>query len=224
MRRETTDSPDDMLRRFFNQQPRGRGRTVPRDDDGADRRGNGIHHRQGRFHPHEQPRRRGSRRDPGGTLRRQHVEPQRASLPREGDRARHADRQRAHPAHGAAGDAAAGGPLRRLRSDAAWRLGHGDRQSVQSEPHRDRRSRLGARPSVLPRHRPPAEHDPDRRGDQSRQLGRAAPERPRRGRRHEHGDLYGSARGEHRHRLRDAHQRDSRDSCRSCEPARSPAA
>ena len=33
MRRETTDSPDDMLRRFFNQQPRGRGRTVPRDDE-----------------------------------------------------------------------------------------------------------------------------------------------------------------------------------------------
>ena len=59
-----------------------------------------------------------------------------------------ADRQRAHPADRDAGGAAAGSQVRRLGADAAGRLGHGDRQPVQPEPHRHRRRRLGARPAV----------------------------------------------------------------------------
>ncbi len=42
--------------------------------------------------------------------------------------------------------AAPGSQVRRLRSDAARRLGDGDRQSLQLEPHGDRRRRVGARP------------------------------------------------------------------------------
>ena len=45
-------------------------------------------------------------------------------------------------------DAAAGSQVRRFRSDAARRLGHGDRQPVQPQPHRHRRRDLGARPAV----------------------------------------------------------------------------
>ncbi len=43
------------------------------------------------------------------------------------------------------------------------------------------------------------------------QLRRAAAERARRGRRHEHRDLHRPALGQHRHRVRDADQHDSRD-------------
>ena len=65
----------------------------------------------------------------------------------------------------------------------------------------------------------------DRRGDQPRQLRRSAAQRPRRSRRHQHGDLHRrAARGEHRHRLRDADQRRFAICCRSCAPARSRAA
>ena len=135
--------------------PQGRGRSAARQEDApmpAGRR-HRLHHRQGGLHPHQQPRRRGRRRDPGRPLRREHVEPQRASLRREGRRPRHAHRQRAHPADRDAGGAAAGSQVRRLRADAAGRLGHGDRQPVQPEPHRHRRRHLGARPAVRRRAR-----------------------------------------------------------------------
>ena len=49
---------------------------------------------------------------------------------------------------------------------------------------------IGARPAVRRRAGPRAADAADRRGDQSRQLRRAAAERPRRGRRHEHRDLH----------------------------------
>ena len=179
-------------------------------------RRHGLRDRQGRVHPHQQPRRRGRRRDPGRPLRHEHAEPERAPLRREGRRPRHADRQRADSAHRDAGGAAAGGQVRRFRSDAAGRLGHGDRQPVQPEPYRDRRRRVGARPPVRRRERPSAEHDPDRRRDQPGQLRRAAAERPRRGHRHEHRHLHRPALGQHRDRVRHADQRDSRRSCRSC--------
>ena len=78
--------------------------------------GHGLHHRQGRLHPHQQPRRRGRRRDSGRPLRREHVEPQRASLRRQGDRPRRADRQRAHSADRDAVGAAARKPSSATRN------------------------------------------------------------------------------------------------------------
>ena len=70
-----------------------------------------------------------------------------------------------------------------------------------------------------------AADDPDRRGDQSRQLGRTAAQHPRRSDRHEHGDLHRrAARGQHRHRLRDADQHDPRAAAAAARPARSRAA
>ena len=59
----------------------------------------------------------------------------------------------------------------------------------------------------------------DRRGDQSRQLGRTAAEPSRRSDRREHGDLQqrrrDGRRRQHRHRLRDSHQHDSRRAART---------
>ena len=71
---------------------------------------------------------------------------------------------------------------RRLRPDQGRRPGRRDRQPVRARPHghRGHRQRDPARD-----HRAQRLHDrprhPDRRGDQPRQLGRPAPERPRRG-------------------------------------------
>ena len=119
----------------------------------------------------------------------------------------------------------AGSQVRRLGADAAGRLGRGDRQSVRSEPHRDGRRHLGAQPATRRRQRQAAEHAADRRGDQSRELGRAAAERPRRGRRDEYRDLHRRrAVGEHRHRVRDADQRAFAICSRSFASARSRAA
>ena len=70
---------------------------------------------------------------------------------------------------------------------AGRRLGAGDRQSVRAGRHGDGGHRFGARP----RHPsgPIRRLHPDRRGDQPRQLGRAAVQHGRPGDRHQHGDL-----------------------------------
>ena len=126
---------DDLLQRFFGGQvppqrprhaaaapaPRRRGRRPAR------RHRHRLHHRQGRLHPHQQPRRRRGRRHPRQPVRRR---PHR-ELRGEGRRPRRADRHRADPADRDAGGAAAGSEVRRLRADAAGRLGHGDRQPVR---------------------------------------------------------------------------------------------
>ena len=92
-----------------------------------------LHHRQGRLHPHQQPRRRRGRQDrrvaSTATTRDEELRGQ-------GRRPRPADRQRAHPAHREADAAAAGSEVRRLVADAAGRLGDGDRQPVRPRPHR----------------------------------------------------------------------------------------
>ena len=100
-----------------------------------------------------------------------------------------ADRQRADPADRDAADAAARSEVRRFdqMQPGDWvmaignpfSLGHTVSVGVISALGRPFGGR-GAR----------AEHAADRRGHQSRQLRRAAAERPRRGRRHEHGDLH----------------------------------
>ena len=108
------------------------------------------------------------------------------------------------------------GPLQEAKfGDSAQmqpgRLGRGDRQPLQSEPHGHGRRDLGAGPSPRRRAGTRAADAADRRGDQSGQLRRTAAQRPRRGRRHQHGDLHRlAARGQHRYWLRHADQPDSR--------------
>ena len=67
---------------------------------------------------------------------------------------------------------------------------------------------ISATRAAVPGHRRPHQrHAPDRRGDQPRQLGRAAAQPARRGDRHQHRDHHQRAqRGQHRHRLRRAEQ------------------
>ena len=84
---------------------------------------------------------------------------------------------------------------------AARRVGDRDRQSVQPWRNGDRGHRLGAQP----RHQlgPLRQLHSDRRGHQSRQLGRSAVQPQWRGGRREHGDLFADRRFG-RHRLRRA--------------------
>ena len=203
---------DELLERFFGgRPPQGqrppRGRSAARRRRRADHAGrrHRLHHRQGRLHPHQQPRRRGRRR-----------------RSRSACSAANADESYAAKVVGRdpltdsaliqltemPADAAAGSEVRRLRADAAGRLGHGDRQPVR--PRRTP-SRVGVISALgrpfRRRRRPRAEHAADRRRDQPGQLRRPAAQRPRRSRRHEHRDLHRRARSrQHRHRLRDADQ------------------
>ena len=116
-----------------------------------------------------------------------------------------------------------GSQVRRLVADAAGRLGDGDRQPVRPRPHghgRRRSARSGGRSAAS---RPRKQrHDADRRGDQPGQLGRAAAERPRRGDRHQHGDLHRRA-ALRRTSASASPCRSTRcaSCCRSCAPARS---
>ena len=73
--------------------------------------------------------------------------------------------------------------------------------------------------------RPLERDDSDRRGDQSRQLGRTAAQHPRRGDRHQHRHhQQRSSVGQHRHRLRGAHQQRARPAPAAARRARSSAA
>ena len=94
------------------------------------------------------------------------------------------------------------GPLLR---DGSRRPGGRDRQSVRARPHRHQRHRLGAAaPDPGPQRLLDLQRDPDRRGDQPRQLGRAADQRRRRGDRHQLPDRDRRWRQrQRRHRLRD---------------------
>ena len=93
--------------------------------------GTGLRRRQDGHHPHEQPRRRGGRRDPGEALGR-------ARVPGQGRRDGSADRhrRRAHRREGPAPAAARG-----LRRDRGGRLGGRHRQSVRPLAHGERRHR-----------------------------------------------------------------------------------
>ena len=96
----------------------------------------------------------------------------------------------------------------RLREDGSRRPGGRDRQPVRARPDRHQRHRLGAAAAdpgaerLLDRQR-----DPDRRGDQPRQLGRPADQLGRRSDRHQLADRdRRRQRRQRRHRLRDPDQ------------------
>ena len=104
----------------------------------------------------------------------------------------------------------------------ARRLGDGDRQPVQPVAHGQRRRDQRHEAAVSSVHRPLARHAADRCRDQSRELRRPAPERPRRSRRHEHGDLFRCpAVRQHRHRLRRADQHRPQPAAAAARRARS---
>ena len=104
-------------------------------------------------------------------------------------------------------DALTGDQVRRLGTDAARRLGGGDRQPVRARPHRQRGRDQRPRAAVPRGQRAIGAGAADRRRDQPRQLGRTAPERPRRGDRDQYGHLHRlAAARQHRHRIRRAEQ------------------
>ena len=108
----------------------------------------GLHRRQGRHHPHEQPRRRGRRRDHRQALGR-------ANVPGQGRGRRRAHRHRGHPDRRVRVHAAA---ARRLRRDRRGRLGRRDRQSVRPLAHGERgdHQRQGAHEGRRPARSRPA--------------------------------------------------------------------
>ena len=156
--------------------------TAPPHRKGPDR----LHHRQGRLHPHQQPRRRR-----GGRIR--------VSLFGAGRIESYAAKV---VGHDTLTDTAllqltemprsrCRKPVRRFGADAARRLGRGDRQPVSSRPHRQRRRDHGlGRPSAACLDATACSR-PTRRSIPG--IRRAAAQRARRGRRHEHGDLHRSS-------------------------------
>ena len=163
-------------RRFFEGMPRGPGGQRP-----GPRRGMGLRqrlHRLGRrLHPDQRPRRRRRRRDPRGPGE---PAPVRGRARRLGpDHRRGAAQGRRHRP--------AGRHDRRLRRARRRAVGARDRLAVRARAHRHAGHRLGAVQKPAERQLRPLH--PDRRRGQPRQLGRAAVQHRRRGRRHQLADL-----------------------------------